>query len=340
MGEVQASLNVVRSVAMVRFVIRRLTISVFILFLASIFVFLLVAFSGDPLAQLKLDPRTPLATLQYRRHLLHLDLPLWERYFYWFSHAIRGDLGNTIAGLPVSPQLVSHMVITLRMVLVALVFYVIIAIGTGVISALYRGKFIDRTITFTNFFFLATPVFVTGLFLKFFVALPINQHAGKILIYTDGDQSPLADGSFFHRLPDYIGHMILPTITLILATYATWSIYQRSTLLETMDLDHVLLARSKGLSRRRVLLRHMLRNALIPVTTVIALDFAALLGGAVITETVYSWNGMGSWFLEGVGNLDVNITMAYLLVTAVFVIVFNLLADIAYAALDPRIRLS
>jgi peptide/nickel transport system permease protein len=323
-----------------KFIIRRLSLSVVILFLASIFVFLLVAFSGDPLALLKSDPRTPAATIAFRAHELHLDLPMWERYWIWFSHAIRGDLGTTIAGEPVSPQLTSHFIITLRMVLAALVFSIIIAISTGVIAAMRRGKFVDRSITFTNFFFLATPVFVTGLFLKFFVALPINNHFGRIVLYTDGDQSPLAEGSFFHRIPDYLGHMVLPTITLVLATYATWSIYQRSTLLETMDLDHVLLARSKGLSKRRVMMRHMLRNALIPVTTVIALDFAGLLGGAVITETVYSWNGLGSWFLDGVNNLDINVTLAYLIVTAIFVIIFNLLADIAYAVLDPRIRLS
>ena len=105
-----------------------------------------------------------------------------------------------------------------------------------------------------------------------------------------------------------------------------------------MNLDHVLLARAKGISPRRVMRRHILRNALIPVTTVIALDFAGLLGGALITEQVYSWNGMGRWFLGGIGRQDLNVTLGYLLFTAVIVILFNFLADIAYGVLDPRIR--
>ena len=109
-------------------------------------------------------------------------------------------------------------------------------------------------------------------------------------------------------------------------------------MIETLDADHVRLARAKGLSRRRVLVRHVLRNALIPVTTVIALDFAAVLGGAIITEIVFGWQGLGQWYLNGVTNLDVNVMLAYLLITATFVILFNLVADILYGVLDPRIR--
>ena len=139
-------------------------------------------------------------------------------------------------------------------------------------------------------------------------------------------------------MPDYAAHTALPVITLILVTYSSWAIYQRASILETLNSDHVRLARSKGLAPRRVLFRHILRNALIPVTTVIALDFAAVLGGAIVTEIVFGWQGLGQWYLQGVTTLDTNITLAYLLVTATFVILFNLLADIIYAYLDPRIR--
>ena len=121
-------------------------------------------------------------------------------------------------------------------------------------------------------------------------------------------------------------------------TYCSWAIYQRASILDMRDSDHVRLARAKGISPRRVLMRHVLRNALIPITTVIALDFAAVLGGAVITEIVFGWQGLGVWFLNGVTTLDMNVSLAYLLITAVFVILFNLLADILYAFLDPRIR--
>ena len=127
-------------------------------------------------------------------------------------------------------------------------------------------------------------------------------------------------------------------LCLILVSYSAWAIYQRSSMIETLDADHVRLARAKGLSPRRVLIRHVLRNALIPVTTVVALDFAAVLGGAIITEIVFGWQGLGQWYLSGVTNLDVNVMLAYLLITATFVILFNLFADILYAFLDPRIR--
>ena len=109
-------------------------------------------------------------------------------------------------------------------------------------------------------------------------------------------------------------------------------------MIETLDADHVRLARAKGLSRRRVLIRHVLRNALIPVTTVIALDFAAVLGGAILVEFVFGWQGLGTWYITGVNTLDVNIMLAYLVITATFVILFNLFADILYGVLDPRIR--
>jgi peptide/nickel transport system permease protein len=323
---------------MFAYVIRRFLISIVILFFASILVFLLVSSAGDPLALLRANPRTPHSTIVAREHLLHLNDPLWQRYWIWFSGAIHGNLGNTTAGQPVAPQLWSHLFVTLRMVIVATVIAIIIAVGLGVWAAVRQNKLADHTITVTNFVLLATPVFVLGLALKEFVAIPINQHVGSTIFYTDGEQSPTLSGSFFSRLPDYAGHTALPALTLILVSYASWAIYQRSSMIETLDADHVRLARAKGLSRRRVLFRHVLRNALIPVTTVIALDFAAVLGGAILTEYVFGWQGLGTWYVQGVNTLDVNIMLAYLLITATFVILFNLLADILYGVLDPRIR--
>ncbi len=298
----------------------------------------MVAYSGDPLFPLKMNPLTPPATIKIREHDLFLDHSLPWRYWHWFSGLFHGNFGLDLSNNPVRPQLFLHMGVTLRMVVLAFVLAVIIAVSLGVLSALKRGGLIDRGITFTTFFFLATPVFVTGLFLKFYLAIPLDKYFGRQILATNGAQSPLASGSFLHRLPDLAAHFTLPTITLILAVFSSWTIYQRSSILETMNMDHVMLARSKGISPRRVLRRHILRNALIPIITVLALDFAGLLGGAVVTETVYSWNGLGRWFLGGASNIDLNVTLAYLLFTAVLVIMFNLLADIAYGFLDPRIR--
>lgn len=323
---------------MFAYVIRRFLISIVVLFFATILVFVLVSTAGDPLALLRANPRTPHSTIVAREHLLHLNDPLWQRYWIWFTGAIHGNLGSTVKGQAVAPQLWSHLFVTLRMVIVATVIAIVVAIGLGVWAAVKQNKLTDHAITVTNFVLLATPVFVLGLALKEFVAIPINQHAGSTIFYTDGEQSPTLSGSFFSRLPDYAGHTALPALTLILVTYSAWAIYQRSSMIETLDADHVRLARAKGLSRRRVLVRHVLRNALIPVTTVIALDFAAVLGGAILTEYVFGWQGLGTWYITGVTTLDVNIMLAYLLITATFVILFNLLADILYGVLDPRIR--
>ena len=320
------------------YVIRRLLISVVVLFFATIFVFLLVVNSGDPLALLKSNPHIPHSTIVAREKILNLNHPLWDRYWIWLSNALHGNLGTTIQGQDVASEMWSHLFVTLRLVVIATLVAIVVGISMGVIAAVRQNKFTDHAITVSNFILLATPVFVLGLVLKEFVAIPINQHLGTTIFYTDGQQSPTLSGSFFSRLPDYAAHTALPVITLILISYASWAIYQRSSMIETLDADHVRLARAKGLSQRRVLIRHVLRNALIPVTTVIALDFAAVLGGAIITEIVFGWQGLGQWYLAGVNNLDVNVMLAYLLITGTFVILFNLAADILYGVLDPRIR--
>ena len=323
---------------MFAYVIRRLLISVVVLFFATIFVFVLVAKSGNPLALLKPTPTSPTRPSWPRENLLHLNDPLWQRYWIWLSGAIHGNLGTSINGQDVASEAMSHLFVTLRMVIVATVIAIFVAIFMGVLAAVRQGKVTDHAITVTNFVLLATPIFVLGLALKEFVAIPINQHLNTTIFYTDGEQSPTLSGSFLSRLPDYAEHTALPAITLILISYASWAIYQRSSMIETLDADHVRLARAKGLSQRRVLFRHVLRNALIPVTTVVALDFAAVLGGAIITEIVFGWQGLGQWYLNGVTDLDTNVMLAYLLITATFVILFNLLADILYGVLDPRIR--
>jgi peptide/nickel transport system permease protein len=320
------------------YVIRRLLISLVVLFFATIFVFLLVASSGDPLAVLRSNPHIAHSTIVARERLLGLNHPLWDRYWIWLTNALHGNLGTTIQGQDVAQQMWSHLFVTLRMVVIATLIAIVVGISLGVIAAVRQNKVTDHAITVTNFVLLATPVFVLGLALKEFVAIPVNQHVGTTIFYTDGEQSPTLSGSFFSRIPDYAAHTALPVITLILISYASWAIYQRSSMIETLDADHVRLARAKGLSQRRVLIRHVLRNALIPVTTVIALDFAAVLGGAIVTEIIFGWQGLGQWYLGGVTNLDTNVMLAYLLITATFVILFNLAADILYGVLDPRIR--
>jgi peptide/nickel transport system permease protein len=137
-----------------------------------------------------------------------------------------------------------------------------------------------------------------------------------------------------------VAHLILPTLAIMLISFATYSRYTRATMLETMTQDYVRTARSKGLTERTVVLRHAFRNALIPVTTLMAFDFGAVIAGAVITETVFGWQGMGRLFVTGLQNVEPNPVMAFVVVAAVSIVIFNMIADILYAYLDPRIRLS
>jgi peptide/nickel transport system permease protein len=166
----------------------------------------------------------------------------------------------------------------------------------------------------------------------------LNALFGQQVIYTVGEATPNFEGTFGERIADWAGHLFLPTLALALITFASWSRYQRSTMLDVLNSDYIRLARAKGLSRSRVMIRHALRNALIPLTTVAAIDFAAILGGAVITERVFSWQGLGQLLLDGVRENDVNVVLAWLMVTSIMVVVFNLIADVLYGVLDPRIR--
>jgi peptide/nickel transport system permease protein len=326
---------------MTAYVIRRVAAGVVILFVASFLMYILVAESGDPLATLRANPHVTQATIAAAKSRLGLDHPLLERYWLWLTHFVRGDFGKSTTGQPVEPQLWQRLGVTLKMVIPATILAAILAITLGIVGAVRQYKPVDHLSTALAYIFYATPVFVLGILLKDFVAIKANLAVGHTIFYTVGDSSPDFSGGFGSRVVDDTEHTILPVVTLVLVTYAAWSRYQRASLLDVLNSDYVRFARAKGLSPRRVLIHHALRNALIPITTVIALDFATIIGGAVITEIVYGWEGMGKFLLNGLtGPLtpDVNTVQAWLVITAAVIVLFNLLADILYAVLDPRIR--
>jgi peptide/nickel transport system permease protein len=159
-------------------------------------------------------------------------------------------------------------------------------------------------------------------------------------IATIGAQTPGLEGSVWIMGIDFFTHLLLPTLALILISFATYTRYSRASLLEVMNQDYIRTARAKGLTERTVVVRHGFRNALIPIATIIAFDIGGLIGGAVITERVFAWTGMGSLFQNGLDAVDPNPVMAFFLVVGGLAILFNLLADLAYASLDPRIRVS
>ena len=213
---------------------------------------------------------------------------------------------------------------------------VLVGIGVGaVLGGLDKGQ-AARAAVFTGL--------VAGGLIFVDVALRAVPRYFKVksgrIVATTGDSTPNFTGDFWTRLLDVGLHLLLPTLAIMLISFATYSRYSRASMLEVMNQDYVRTARAKGLTERTVVMRHAFRNALIPITTLMAFDFGALLGGAVITENVFGWQGMGKLFVQGLLQVDPNPVMGFFIVTAVAVVVFNMIADIAYAYLDPRIRLS
>jgi peptide/nickel transport system permease protein len=324
---------------MLAFAVRRIAVSLPILLISTFIVFMLASLSGNPLSPLLTrNPPPPPETIALEAERLRLDHPLLERYWMWLTGLFRGDFGPSVqSNLNIGAEVAGRFMVTIRLIAVAMILALVLAVVIGVISAVKQYSKTDYTATFLGFLFLAMPAFWLAILLKQ-AGIDFNNAVDEQVVYTIGDASvPLPEG-FGAQVADIAGHMVLPTISLALISYAAWSRYQRSAMLEVMNSDYVRLARAKGLSRRRVMVKHALRNALIPLTTVTALDLASIISGAVLTEAVFQWRGMGDLLLSAIHSDDVYVVMAWLLVTATVVIVFNLLADLLYAVLDPRIR--
>lgn len=320
-----------------RFVLRRLLISIPVLVVASFIVFVVAVNTGDPLANLLLNPKTPRSTIVAERIRLHLNDGLFQRYQYWVTHFIRGDFGLTVPGGPVRPELLHALGVTLRMIALAALLSVIIGVVIGVVSAVRQYSFVDYASTAASFLFFSIPVVWLGGLLKI-IGIKVNDLTHHLYFFTLGDQTPGLTGGFTSNSGNILGHLYLPVLTLTLIQIASWSRYQRATMLDVLSSDYIRLARAKGIRPSRVLIRHSLRNALIPIVTIVAVDLAALFGGAVGAESVFGWRGMGVELVNAVRASDVNLLLGWLMITAVIVIVFNLLADILYGVLDPRIR--
>jgi glutathione transport system permease protein len=326
------------------FTIRRILASVLVLLASSFLVFALCAASFDPLAQyFSRNPRPPQEFFDQLRERLGLNDNFFVRYWHWLSGAVHGDFGLTVNGTPVADQLPGRLMVTGRMIIAATVIAIVLAIIVGVIGAVRQYKPSDYTFTFIAYILIALPTFWFAALLKEFVAGGVNDLFGSQVLYTIGEETPGLSlyASGWELWSDRLGHLVLPTISLALLSFAAWSRFQRASMLDVLGSDYMRLARAKGLTYRRTVLKHGLRNALIPLTTVVALGIGTLFGGAVITETVFVWHGMGEYLLQdGIKDNDTNVVLGWLLVSAVFVVLFNLIADILYAVLDPRIRLS
>jgi peptide/nickel transport system permease protein len=320
------------------YIARRLLYSVAVLIAASFLVFFFVTVSGDPIAGLRITPNVSRESIAEISERKHLDDPIPVRYWHWVQDAVTDQFGTTLlTNKPILPDLWRVMKNTLQLVIIAQLLAILVGVGIGILSALRQYSVFDYSATTFSFLGLATPVFWLGLMVQVLIVYIFNWTGHRIFPIANLNDVNAGEGLDFAL--DRAHHLVMPVLVLMVAGTATYSRYMRASMLEVVNSDYVRTARAKGLHERRVTMKHAFRNALIPVVTIAALDFGTLLGGAIVTETVFSLDGMGLYFINALGSADPYPVMAWLMVTATMIVIFNLVADIAYGLLDPRVRL-
>jgi len=276
-----------------------------------------------------MNPRVTPADVARLEEAWGLDQPLMTQYIKWLSSMLAGDWGWSYrTGLPVLEMIMQRLPQTLQLMVTSYVLAAIVAIPLGIFSAVYRYSIFDYCATVFAFMGVAIPSFWFAVMMQlvFSVRLGWLPSAGMATIGLE------------YSLVDRLSHMIMPVFVLALINMASWSRYMRSSMLEVVGQDYVRTAMAKGLSHRAVIYKHALKNALIPVATIMGLDLPVFFGGAALTETIFAWPGMGQLFVDSVFSRDYPILMGVLMLTAVLVVLGNLLADLTYGLLDPRIH--
>ncbi|HMM42256.1 MAG TPA: ABC transporter permease [Thermomicrobiales bacterium] len=309
---------------MTRYIIRRLLQSFLVVFGVSVLVFVILFQTGDP-AILMASPDATKEEVDQLRHDLGFDRPIYVQYLDFASDAARGDFGTSLRqGQPVFKLIRERMPATLKLALTAFVLSVVISIPVGIISATKRNSVWDNLVMGLALLGQSLPAFFLGVMLIFIFA-------GKLKWLPSYGQG---DGSMVTT----VKHLVLPAITLATFSLARNARLVRSSLLEVLGLDFVRTARSKGLTESAVTYRHALKNALIPVVTIFGLEFGTLLGGAVITETVFSWPGIGRMIILAIQQRDFPVVVGAVTVIAVIFVFLNLIVDLLYGVIDPRVR--
>lgn len=317
-------------------------------FVYCLILVLLVACMGYFLAASTLNPRErfaernpppPPAVVDQTLYELNLNdkTPVVARFVTWVGGVVHGDLGKTVDGDLVVAELGQRMGVSLRLLLLGSVLGGVLGVLAGVVCAVKQYTLTDYSITLISFVLLSTPVFLLAVLLKL-GGLYVNQTAGMTIFYYTGEYTPGLTGPWWWLAANRVQHLILPTLTVVLPSAAFYSRYQRSAILDVLGSDFLRTALAKGLRRRQALLRHGLRTALVPMVTFFAYQFGLLLISAAFVEKIFAWHGMGEWFIDSVTKSDVNVVAAITLFVAVLVLIAGLLAELAYAVLDPRVR--
>ncbi len=307
--------------------------SIPLLAVALYLVFIGVSFTTDPRADFYLCLPRCQDGFDRITEVYNLDVNVWLRPFIWFGEALTGDLGeSSTIGQPVSEVLTTRGWNTAMIAIPAFLVSAIVALLLSVYSARHQYTFGDYLFTGLAFFGLAFPSFVLALVIQNIFGVQLQNWFG-IKPFNTGRKT---GQNFFELLRD----ITLPAMSLAILFISADSRFGRASMLETLNQDYIRTARAKGLSERKVVWKHALRNALIPLVTLWALNFSALLSGSVVTESIFSWPGLGPAFITGLQSADLDLVMGIVLLTGSIVVIFNLIADVLYGVLDPRIRLS
>ena len=313
---------------MSRFLVRCCLHAVPLLFLISIVVFLLIhAAPGGPLEIYLSNPNVRPEDIERLRRALGLDRPLWQQYWSWLAAFVRGDWGYSFSdGRPVIARVVERVPATLELVAVSLACAVALTIPVGVWSAVRRDRWFDRAATTVSMAGISLPAFWFGLVLQIVFAIGLGW------LPSSGRATPGADD-----LGDHVQHLIMPVTVLAVVLASGWSRYLRTSMIDTLAQPFVIAAEARGVARGRLILRDALRNAIGPLVAMVTVDAALLVSGAVVTESVFAWPGLGSLFTEALSRRDYTVLMALLMLSSSAVVAFNIVADIAHAAIDPRL---
>jgi peptide/nickel transport system permease protein len=259
-----------------------------------------------------------------------------EQYALWLGDFVQGDWGRSFStDRPVSEMVRKAAWNSFLLVGTAVVLSAILGLLIGVVSAVRRHSLFDYAATGFSYFGFSMPDFFFALLLQLVLVVWLREEFDIQIFYVQGKYSVGEEGNLVNLLQ----HMVLPVLTLMLTSVAAWSRYQRDSMLDALRTDYVRTARAKGVPRGQIVRRHALRNALIPFVTVVAVDAGVLLGGVVVVERIFSWPGLGLLFFEALERSDYPVLLAWMAVATIFVVLFNLLADVLYGVLDPRIRL-
>ena len=311
------------------YIIRRILGAIPLLLGISVILFVIIQLApGGPLDIYAENPSVSKEALAQIAARYGLDQPVPVQYFLWLKAILVGDWGFSIrTGRPVLDEIVLRLGPTLQLGGLAMLVSLLIAVPVGIISAARRGSKLDGTVTVLSFAGISTPVFWLVLLHQLLFSVQLGW------LPSAGYQS-IGDGSFIDRLR----HIIMPAAVLSLATVASWSRFIRSGMIDVLNQDYIRTAYAKGRGEKAVLFYHALRNAMIPAVTVIAVDFVTIISGAVITETVFAWPGIGRLFMESMDGRDYPMLMGLMMMGSLAIVVANIVADLCYAALDPRIR--